>query len=120
MESLDECPRRPLREHNTAHLNPATAHEIAMAVRDMAEGQAPGPDGVPVEMRENSAVILRAVASMSDSLMRGGNLLTSLLLINVVPLLKQGEDTRKCASRRPISFLSVMQSKYLKQFHIIV
>lgn len=88
--------------------SPLTMQELTLALQNMQNNKAPGPDGFPVEFFKafhNQLIpLLHAVYVESLS---NGSLPFTLRQASISVLLKKGKDPELCTSYRPISLMNV-------------
>ena len=82
--------------------------EIAKAIQGLGKGKAPGPDGVTAELLRGLPALEKGICSLLTCIVRSGNFPQPLLQLYVTPLDKPGKDAEACASKRPISLISVL------------
>lgn len=73
----------------------------------MQNGNAPGPDGYPIEFyKKFSDKLLTILLNMLNDSLFHGSLPQTLTEASITLLLKPGKDSTKCVSYRPISLLN--------------
>ena len=85
-----------------------TVTEIAKAVSSLATKKAPGPDGLVAELFRNLPALLTPVTVLFNMIMVGGRFPQSMVQLYLIFLDKPHKPQEKCASKRPISLISIL------------
>lgn len=92
-----------------------TNSEMCVALKAMANGKAPGPDGLTVAYYRSFAdVLLPRLTCYANTISTGGALRPETLHAHIIVLPKPGKDPSNCGSYRPISLLNIDAKLYAK------
>lgn len=92
-----------------------TASEFRIALKAMAKGKAPGPDGFTVSYYRTFAdILLPRLTSYANANSAGETLRPETLHVHITVIPKSGKDPSNCGSYRPISLLNLDAKLYAK------
>ena len=70
--------------------------EVLKAVRGVAQGQSPGPDGIPAGL----VGLVPVLTTLATGMVEKRTIPRELLEVHIVPLGKPGKDQRICAAMK--------------------
>lgn len=92
-----------------------TASEVGIALRAMANGKVPGPDGFTVAYyRSFAEVLLLRLTYYANAISAGGALRPETRHAHITVIPKPGKDSSTCGSYHPISLLNIDAKLYAK------
>ena len=92
----------------TERIPGVTPLEVLKAARGMEGNKATGPDNLPVEIFQKMSSLLPIVSELFSCVLKTGRFPRDMLKIYIIPLDKPGKKSSLCASKRPISLISVL------------
>lgn len=95
-------------EDRTSLDAPFTLSELTDALKNMARGKSPGPDGIPLEVYlKYQESLLPALLAVFNSTLSREALPNSFYEATIVIILKPDKNPEDCGSYRPISLLNI-------------
>lgn len=92
-----------------------TTAELCVALKSMANGKAPGPDGLTVAYnRSFTETLIPRLTRYANTISAGGNFRSKTLHAHITIIPKPGKDPSICGSYRPISLLNLDAKLYAK------
>ena len=101
----DGRPLGPYRRELVGAHKEVTVVEVRRAVRTLAPGKTPGPDGLPGGAYKNLPILIPHLTRLMNLIYRTGAAPKPLRRVYLVPIPKPGRDPYLLSARRPISLL---------------
>ena len=102
----NNIPLPPFRQRHMGTFEPIRLAEMRLAIAQLKEGKAPGPDGYPVEFYKRLPSLHPYLLALLNKIYESGEIPTELRAIYVAPIAKPGKDARDPANKRPISLIN--------------
>lgn len=92
-----------------------TSAELCVALKSMANGKAPGPDGLTVTYyRAFTEILIPRLVNYANAISAGDHFRPETLHAHITIIPKPGKDPSICGSYRPISLLNLDAKLYAK------